>query len=318
MPEQSEPLVSIITPSFNQGKFIERTLLSVKDQVYSNIEHIVIDGGSTDNTLRILERYEGSYNLRWLSEPDRGMYQAINKGLAQAKGTILAYLNSDDLYLPWAITSAVEYFKVHPEVDMLYGDLVKLTENGELRLLFSPPFDPEYVRRVGFLPQPTVFWRYSLYNEIGGFKEELKFIADCDYWMRAAKDHKVGKTNEFLAVERDHPEAKRFTGTAELNRELISVRREHSAGGRVSGFLIEAWHRLKAFIAVRCLMTKFLFKYYTGYIKPGSCWSNILSRDAFRLTSLPKLLLTFAPGLSRKNPMKVKLTLDELMEKESL
>src|SRR4030067_3134955 len=98
MAKQDLPLVSIITPSLNQGEFIEETILSVKNQTYENIEHIIVDGGSTDDTLNILKKYAGSYRMRWLSEPDNGMYQAINKGMRLANGEILAYLNSDDLY----------------------------------------------------------------------------------------------------------------------------------------------------------------------------------------------------------------------------
>src|SRR5690349_9655830 len=105
------PLVSIVTPSLNRVDLIESTLRSVRSQSYPNVEHIVVDGGSTDGTLEVLRRYEGTYGLRWMSEPDQGMYDAINKGLAMARGEILAYLNTDDLYLPWTIDTVVSTFR---------------------------------------------------------------------------------------------------------------------------------------------------------------------------------------------------------------
>ncbi len=115
------PLVSIVTPSLNQGRFIQETILSVKDQTYPNIEHIIVDGGSTDGTLDIIKKYEGTYKMRWVSEPDSGQSDAINKGWRMAKGEILAYLNSDDTYMPWAVETAVELFSEHPDVAIIVG-----------------------------------------------------------------------------------------------------------------------------------------------------------------------------------------------------
>lgn len=111
---KNRPLVSIITPSFNQGDFIADNILCIRNQMYKNIEHIIIDGSSTDDTLEVLKKYEGSYNMRWVSEPDNGMYEAVNKGLKMSKGEILAYLNSDDLYLPWTVKVVVRFFQQDP------------------------------------------------------------------------------------------------------------------------------------------------------------------------------------------------------------
>src|SRR3989338_5413748 len=108
------PLVSIVTASYNQAQFIEETLRSVREQDYPNLEHIVIDGASTDGTVDVLRRYEGTYNMRWISEPDRGHADALCKGFRQATGDILAWLNSDDVYFPGAVTTAVETFRRHP------------------------------------------------------------------------------------------------------------------------------------------------------------------------------------------------------------
>ena len=127
-------MVSIVTPSYNQGTFIEETILSVKDQAWSSVEHIIMDGGSTDCTLDILRRYEGTYNMRWNSEPDGGMYQAINKGLRLSHGEVLAYLNSDDRYFPWTVEVAMKELANH-DVDFIFGDMLNVVERTEFASL---------------------------------------------------------------------------------------------------------------------------------------------------------------------------------------
>ena len=135
-------LVSIVTPSLNQGTFIDATINSIKAQTYHRYEHIVVDGGSTDETLGILRRTEGSYPMRWTSEPDRGMYEAVNKGMRQATGDILCYLNSDDLYLPWTLESLVEAFRRHPEAGNVFGDALTVDDvSGRQDFYMAPPFD---------------------------------------------------------------------------------------------------------------------------------------------------------------------------------
>src|SRR4030042_1306962 len=114
-----DPLVPIVPPSLNKGRFIEETILSIKNQTYPRIEHIVIDGGSTDETLDILKKYSNS--LIWISEPDKGQSDAINKGWRMAKGDILGWLNADDTYMPWAVETAVRFFAENPDVGMVYG-----------------------------------------------------------------------------------------------------------------------------------------------------------------------------------------------------
>ena len=124
----SNPLVSIITPSYNQGMFIEDTILSVKNQDYQNVEHIIIDGGSTDNTMDILKRYEGAYNMRWTSEPDRGQSDARNKGWRASNGQIVGWLNSDDVYLEKnTIGYVVEQFASHQDADIVCMNLDQYT-----------------------------------------------------------------------------------------------------------------------------------------------------------------------------------------------
>ena len=219
------PLVSIVTPTLNQGRFIEQTIRSISGQTYDRFEHIVVDGGSTDETLDILRGFEGSYPLRWTSGPDRGMYDAINKGFAMARGEIVAYLNSDDLYFPWTLDLVVRALASTPEADFVFGDFLQINDvTGRRRLMWQMPFDLDYIQRTGFLAQPAVFWRRRAHEELGGFDTSLRYVADCDFWMRAGSAHKFVKVNDVLAIDREHGDSLRQTGAKALDEELMRVR----------------------------------------------------------------------------------------------
>ncbi len=219
------PLVSVITPSYNQAGFIGKTLRSVRDQRYAPIEHLVLDAGSTDGTLKVLEEYAGSYDLRWEVEPDDGMYDAINKGLKRARGEIVTYLNTDDKYFPWTLASVVAAFQRHPEVDIVYGDVVKIDDaDGSRTLVFAPPFRATFVGRIGSLFQPAVFWRRAVTDELGGFDDSLRFGGDLDLWNRASRHYRFHKLNEVLAAERLHPAAKTTAFADEAGAEEARIR----------------------------------------------------------------------------------------------
>ncbi|MFC1914423.1 glycosyltransferase family 2 protein [Chloroflexota bacterium] len=195
------PLVSIVTPSFNQGPFIEETILSVKNQTYPNIEHIVTDGGSTDNTLDILRKYEGIYNLHWVSEPDEGQSDAINKGWRRAKGEILGWLNSDDTYMPWAAEIAVESFSQYPDVSMVYGDAAIIDESGEVtRPQPGTEFSLKKLLCEGnIVPQQTAFFRKEVLDKVGYLDTKLFVEMDYDYWIRIALKLKAKYVPKLLA-----------------------------------------------------------------------------------------------------------------------
>jgi glycosyltransferase involved in cell wall biosynthesis len=208
-------LVTIVTPTLNQAPFLEAALRSVRNQTYPNIEHIVIDGGSTDGTLDILRRAAehaptphdpDSRAMHWTSEPDRGMYDAVNKGLDLARGDVLAYLASDDAYLPWAIETVMRVFERRPRVELVYGDGIKIEEEtGAQRLRLFPPFDRVSLANYESLMQPAVFWRRGLYERLGGFDSAMRYVADLDYWLRAAAAGAgIAHVDEVLAVERIH------------------------------------------------------------------------------------------------------------------
>ncbi len=171
------PLVSVITPSFNQGRFIEKTIQSVLNQSYTNIEYIIVDGGSTDNTLDILKKYEG--RCLWISEKDNGQADAVHKGFRMSRGEILAWLNSDDTYIPDAIMRVVEHFKASPDTGMLYGKNHFINERGDIIGDYpTEPFNYKKLAHFTFITQPSTFFKRNVYFDVGGLNQELHFTMD--------------------------------------------------------------------------------------------------------------------------------------------
>lgn len=207
------PLVSVITPSYNQGKFIRETIDSILKQDYPNIEHIVVDGGSTDQTLSILQEYaQKDPRFRFISEPDNGQSHAINKGLALAKGQIIGWLNSDDTYLPGAIRKAVHAFQQQPAWGMLHGRGQVVDESGTAYSAYpSEKADAKSLYQSCVICQPTAFIRTHVFRQMGGVDERLQFCMDYDLWMRIAKAYPIGFIPEFLASARIHGACKSAT-----------------------------------------------------------------------------------------------------------
>jgi glycosyltransferase involved in cell wall biosynthesis len=184
------PLVSIITPSYNQGQFLEATLCSVLEQDYPRLEYIVIDGGSTDDSPEILARYT-SRLAYWESQPDRGQAHAINKGLQRAHGDFLGWLNSDDVLLPGVVSRAVHVFTQYPEVEVVYGHLERIDANGKLLPTPRLPkdrvdFDLSQVLGECVVNQPGSFWRRGAMERVGLLDEDLRYSLDYEYWIRLA------------------------------------------------------------------------------------------------------------------------------------
>lgn len=205
------PLVSIITPSFNQGRFIEETIKSVLSQDYPYIEYIVIDGGSTDGSIEILKKYED--RLAWISEPDHGQADAVNKGFSRAKGAILGWLNSDDTYTPGAVSAAAEHFLQHPEIVMVYGDAHFIDETGNAAEKYpSEPFRLKRLAETCFLSQPAVFIRTEVFRKIGLLDISLQTCMDYEYWIRIGESYPgtaiAYLKGKFLANARSHRESK--------------------------------------------------------------------------------------------------------------
>jgi glycosyltransferase involved in cell wall biosynthesis len=220
------PLVSIITPSLNQGEFIEETIHSVLSQDYPRLEYIVVDGGSTDNTCDILRRYEG--RLRWLSEKDRGQADAVNKGFRMARGEILGWLNSDDTYLPGAVAKAVQALLDAQDAMMVYGKAYYIDELGQMSGIYrTEPFDIARLAEWCFLCQPSVFLRSELFNHIEMLDVDLQYCMDYDLWIRIGQRFKIVYIDAFLANSRLYPGTKTLSHRDAIFREILQVVEKH-------------------------------------------------------------------------------------------
>jgi glycosyltransferase involved in cell wall biosynthesis len=183
-----KPLVTIITPSFNQAPYLEETINSVLGQVYPNIEYIIMDGGSTDGSVEIIKRYQDKLAY-WISEKDRGQTDAINKGFARAKGEILAWINSDDTLLPNAVEEAVQFMNENPDIGLVYGDTHYIDEHSKVIGRF-PAAQTDLARlRRGYvhIPQQASFFRKSIWDQVSPLDPEFFFAMDYDLWVRIAQ-----------------------------------------------------------------------------------------------------------------------------------
>jgi glycosyltransferase involved in cell wall biosynthesis len=223
------PRISIITPSFNQGKFIETNILSVMNQNYSNFEHIIIDGGSTNDTLGILKKYK---HIIWISEKDKGQSDAFNKGLKMASGDIIGWLNSDDVYLPNIFNFVADKLTENPEVDVIYGNCLYIDENGRtIRKYYSRYFSERRLLTCCYcyIPPMAAFFRKTIFNTMN-MPLDLKYnySMDHDLFLRISlSGFKLMYINSFLASFRKHSESKTTFGIKEMRRESFDISRKY-------------------------------------------------------------------------------------------
>lgn len=219
------PKVTIVTPSYNQAEFLEKTILSVINQDYPNLEYIVIDGGSTDNSVDIIKKYQDKIDY-WVSEKDNGQSHAINKGFAKATGQIFNWLNSDDLLLPGAIRIAVDYLTQNPDIKMVYGDRIVIGTDGRLLRAVEKP---RYLKKYSFLnariPQETTFFTRDLYESVEGLNEDLHLVMDTDLWKKFKSKTDFIHIPFYLGAYREHITSKSVVSLG-LNRDSDAARKE--------------------------------------------------------------------------------------------
>jgi glycosyltransferase involved in cell wall biosynthesis len=215
------PTISIVTPSFNQGDFVEWTVCSVFEQRYPKLEYIFMDGGSGDKTLERVEQFRDRF-AHFESNPDGGQSAAIAKGFAHATGEIMAYLNSDDVLLPGTLNFVAEYFRQHPAVDFVYGHRCIINENNKvIGHWILPPHSSFMMRRWDLIPQESCFWRRSLFEKKGNVDSTFRFAMDYDLFVRYMNTAKFKRVNRFLAAFRVHQDAKSSTQLATVGRQEV-------------------------------------------------------------------------------------------------
>jgi glycosyltransferase involved in cell wall biosynthesis len=235
----NSPLVTIVTPSYNQGRFIRATIESVLAQDYPRIEYIIMDGGSTDQTSAVVSEYSG--RLQWISERDRGQSHAINKGFRMAKGDIVFWLNSDDTILPGAVGHAVRTFERQPLNGAVYGEGYLMDEDGRIKTRFpaTEPFNLwKLIYVADFVLQQTCYFRRDVFDEIGWIDEDLNWGMDWDILIRIAKKFPIQYIPEYMGCLREYGTAKSFAGGPRRFRELVRIMRRHGGVRYPPGYII--------------------------------------------------------------------------------
>jgi glycosyltransferase involved in cell wall biosynthesis len=213
------PKISVVTPSFNQAQFIEKTIHSVLDQNYPNLEFIIMDGGSTDGSADIIRRYEDKLAY-WVSQPDDGQTDALIKGFARSTGDIQCWLCSDDLFEPYTLHEVADFFMKNPQAEAVYGDSYWIgADDKPLRPKKEHAFSRFiWLYHENYLPQPSTFWRRGLYERVGGLDPSYRLAMDADLWIRFAMETEIHHVPRLWSRMRHYPEQK--------NRRLRDISNE--------------------------------------------------------------------------------------------
>lgn len=208
------PKISIITPSFNQGQYLEETILSIISQSYPNLEYIVMDGGSTDNSVEIIKRHQHGISF-WVSEPDKGQSDAINKGFIRSTGDVICWLNSDDILMPGALMVIAKAFEKQADIDLINGSLLIIDQNSKILSAHFILKQKKWYAEKGifYMSQPSMFWRRRIFNATGFLKEEFHAQMDKELLIRIFEANcKIGHLDQFLAGFRKHAASKGAMG----------------------------------------------------------------------------------------------------------
>ena len=254
--------VSIITPSHNQVAFIERTILSVLNQNYSDLEYIIMDGGSTDGTIEILKKY--SARIIWKSEKDNGQSNAINKGLRMATGDIVAYLNSDDTYEPGALKKVIDFFEKNPDKKWAHGKCRIINEKDKeihrpitwYKNFLLKKYNYAKLLSENFISQPATFWKKELHQEFGYLNEKEYFCMDYEFWLRIGQKYPAGIVNSYLANFRYYANSKSGGINKKQFQDELSIAKKFGTNHPLSIFL----HKINYYKITFCYSILNLFK----------------------------------------------------------
>ncbi len=245
------PKISVVTPSYNQGDYIEDTIKSVLGQNYPNLEYIVMDGGSTDQTFDVLRKYED--RLTWISEPDNGQSDALNKGLRMVTGDVVAFINTDDVYEPGALLTVGQFFAQNAQADWVTGKCRNVgTDGQEIRKAIT--HYKNFWLRLGvqrllfvlnYVSQPATFWRKEALEKVGLFDESLHYAMDYDYWLRMLGTYRLHFIDQYLARFRIHPTSKAGSSAHAQFDAGLDIARNYTRSR-----LVLALHRLHLFVTV--------------------------------------------------------------------
>lgn len=250
------PGISIVTPSYNQGEFLEETIRSVLLQSYPNLEYIIIDGGSTDNSVEIIKKYQ-NYLSYWVSEPDKGPADAINKGWQKTRGEIIAYLNSDDAYLPGTLAAVAEAFQQNPEAKAICGNELVIDRDGfVIRKSNIEKVEHSSLLKLNLIPQPATFIKSSILKSLGGMNLEVRYIFDFELWLRITRTDSMKCIPNFLAVTRWHEQTITQTQRPAIGSEAVRIITKET--NNFADYLTQAEKKYILFIYNRLAMDLYL------------------------------------------------------------
>lgn len=214
--------LTIVTPSYNQGIFLERTILSVLSQGIESIQYLVFDGGSTDNSIEILEKYNG--RLSYVSRKDDGQSDAVNKGFMSADGDIIGWLNSDDIYYPGVLPKVLQFFEDNPEIEVVYGNADHIDEYDQfMEEYYTESWDYEKLKEICYICQPAVFFRRSIIERHGVLNKKLKYCMDYEFWLRIGMSSEFYHMKEKLAGSRLYLDNKTLGSRRAVHEEIIMM-----------------------------------------------------------------------------------------------
>jgi len=263
------PLVSIVTPSYNQALYLEKTIRSVLNQDYENLEYLIVDGGSTDGSIEIIRKYEHRLSW-WVSEKDSGQADGINKGLKQAKGEIVAWINSDDLYFPGAVSVMVDAFNQTPDMGFIYGDVLSIDGQGKVfNLMTFVPYHLEDLMSFNIISQPGVFIKRDILEKTDYLDMSLNFLFDIQLWLKLSQYASFRYVPGITAAARYHPMAKNVQAGRGFGMEAYMIidwmRAQPVLAQKMEGIIRRVWsgaHRINARYLLDGGMPALAFKAY--------------------------------------------------------